>query len=72
MALTDLLDIEFHRGLKFSLTEQGSPDLELKTKQLEALTEVVRKKESCFSHPANSICQVFNILTSAEYVNFLF
>ena len=30
MALMDLLDIEFHCALKFSLTEQGSPDLKTK------------------------------------------
>jgi len=44
MVMADVSDIEFDRALKFSLTERGTPDLKLKTKQLEALRAVVQQK----------------------------
>ena len=45
MDMADMSNIEFDRGtLKFSLTERGTPDLKLKTKQLEALRAVVQQK----------------------------
>jgi len=42
MDMANVPDIEFERALKFSLTERGTPDLKLKTKQLEALRAVVQ------------------------------
>ena len=44
MDMADVSNIEFDRALKFSLTERGTPDLKLKTKQLEALRAVVQQK----------------------------
>lgn len=44
MDMANVSDIEFERALKFSLTERGTPDLKLKTKQLEALRAVVQQK----------------------------
>ena len=61
MDMADVSTIEFDRALKFSLTERGTPDLKLKTKQLEALRAVVQQKR-CASRPANRIS------TSTEYV----
>ena len=45
MDMADVSNIEFDRTLKFSLTERGTPDLKLKTKQLEALREWCSKRE---------------------------
>lgn len=44
MDMADVSNIEFDRALIFSLTERGTPDLKLKTKQLEALRAVVQQK----------------------------
>ena len=44
MDMADTSNIEFDRALKPSLTERGTPDLKLKTKQLEALRAVVQRK----------------------------
>ena len=44
MDMADVSNIEFDRALKFSLTERGTPDLKLKTQQLEALRAVVQQK----------------------------
>ena len=44
MDMADVSNIQFDRALKFSLTERGTPDLKLKTNQLEALRAVVQQK----------------------------
>ena len=69
MNMADVSTIEFDRALKFSLTERGTPDLKLKTKQLEALRAVVQQKRDLLAVlPTGYGKSLFNISTSTEYV----
>jgi len=66
MDMAYVSNTEFDRALKFSLTERGTPELKLKTKQLKALRVAVQSQTSgwyllCF-------CQMLHIHLTAPYL----
>ena len=54
--MADMSDIEFDRA---SLTEHGTPDLKLKTKQLKALKAVVQQKRDVLAVLPTGYCKSF-------------
>ena len=71
MDMADVSNIQFDRALKFSLTERGTPDLKLKTNQLEALRAVVQQKRDVLAVLPTGYGKSFKYQLLPSMLNFL-